>query len=77
MTIQVLGQVPPQHQDIISPAALQFLAALQRAFNQRRKDLLSKRLQRQKRIEQGEIPDFLAETKWIREDPTWKVYMFN
>jgi malate synthase len=73
MTIQVLGHVPPQHQDIVSPQALQFLATLQRAFNQRRKDLLQKRVQRQKRIEQGEIPDFLPETKWIREDPTWKV----
>ncbi|KAI8892053.1 malate synthase [Globomyces pollinis-pini] len=70
--IKVLGAVPPQHADILSPAALNFIGTLNRCFNARRKQLLEARVLRQKRLEQGELPDFLPQTKWIREDPTWK-----
>ena len=73
MSIQVLGSVPPQHQQTLSPQALNFVATLQRAFNGRRKELLKARIVRQQKIEQGSLPDFLPETKWIRDDPTWKV----
>ena len=77
MSIQVLGVVPPQHQQILSPAALKFVATLHRTFNSRRKELLKARVARQLKIEQGSVPDFLPETKWIREDPTWRVDLFN
>jgi malate synthase len=70
--VKVLGAIPPQHQETISPGALKFIVTLHRVFNQRRKTLLAARVTRQKRIEQGEVPDFLPETKWIRDDPTWR-----
>ena len=74
-SIQVLGIVPPQHQQTLSKEALKFIATLHRAFNPRRKELLKARVQRQLKIEQGTLPDFLPETKWIREDPTWRVLL--
>ena len=44
-----------------------FIVDLQRTFNARRKALLAARHERQKRLDAGEKPDFLAETKAIRE----------
>jgi len=40
---------------------------LQRTFNEQRKELLDARVVRQKRLDAGERPDFLKETKHIRE----------
>ncbi len=42
-------------------------------FGERRRDLLRKRAERQTYIEAGFLPDFLPETRGIREDATWKV----
>jgi malate synthase len=52
---------------ILTPAALNFVVKLQRAFNKRRLDLLDARVERQKAIDAGATPDFLPETKAIRE----------
>ncbi|KAF5105606.1 hypothetical protein DV453_004673 [Geotrichum candidum] len=57
--------------DILTKKALQFLVVLQRSFNNRRKALLTARVERQKSIEAGNLPTFLEETKHIREDPSW------
>ena len=35
-------------------------------------ELLQNRILREKQIEAGQLPDFLPQTKVIREDPTWK-----
>ncbi len=58
--------------EILSPAALEFLALLQRAFNPTRKELLAERHRRQARFDAGEKPTFLAETAPIRE-AEWRV----
>lgn len=52
--IKVLAAIPPQHIDTISTEALQFVAVLQRAFNNRRKELLAARVKRQAAIEKGQ-----------------------
>ncbi|KAI9193312.1 malate synthase [Polychytrium aggregatum] len=70
--VAILGQVPPQFAHILSPPAQQFLVHLHRCFESTRKDLLLKRNLRQEKINAGVFPDFLPETKWIRDDPTWK-----
>lgn len=57
---------------IFTKEALAFVATLHRQFNGRRKELLAAREARQGRIDAGEFPDFLPETKKIREDPTWQ-----
>ncbi len=51
----------------MSPEAVAFVARLQRAHNGRRKELLAARVARQARLDAGERPDFLPETKAIRE----------
>ncbi len=57
---------------VLSPAALAFLATLHREFNGRRKELLAKRHERQVRLDNGEQPDFLPETRSVRESG-WRV----
>ena len=49
-----------------------FLAELHRRFNARRLAALARRAERQKLFDAGETPDFLAETRAIRE-ADWKV----
>jgi malate synthase len=58
--------------EILTPEAMDFLAALQREFNPRREALLAKREERKKRLDAGELPDFLPETREIRESD-WTV----
>jgi malate synthase len=52
---------------VLTPTALQFVVELQRRFNPRRLELLAARVARQKRLDAGEKPNFLAETENIRE----------
>jgi malate synthase len=58
--------------DLLSPDALAFLAELHERFDDRRRALLEKRVDRQKRFDAGELPDFLEETRHIRESE-WTV----
>lgn len=59
--------------NILTPAALEFLEKLHKKFNHRRLELLGLREERQRRINKGEIPDFLSETQAVRTDSSWKV----
>ena len=65
--IEIKGAKVPRQDEILTPEALDFVAALHRHFNGRRHELLAKRTERQKRFDAGELPDFLPETKHIRE----------
>lgn len=58
--------------EILTPEALDFVALLQRRFNSRRKELLARRVEIQKKIDQGWSPDFLSETESIRKKD-WRV----
>jgi len=58
--------------EILTPAALAFVADLHRSFNPRRLELLEGRRQRQARLDAGELPDFLPETAEVRAG-TWQV----
>jgi malate synthase len=60
------------YQQILTPEAMAFAVGLQRTFNGRRKELLRARAARQARLDSGERPDFLPETKHIR-DAEWSV----
>jgi malate synthase len=53
--------------EILSDDAIEFVAELERRFGARRCELLQARTERQKRLDAGELPDFLAETREIRE----------
>ena len=57
---------------VLTPAAIAFLEKLHRRFEARRLELLAARTARQARFDAGELPDFLAETKGVR-DGCWEV----
>ena len=70
--VKIGGEMGPRFDEILTPAALQFLAELHRKFEGTRKQLLARRVDRQHRFDAGELPDFLPETRHIREQG-WKV----
>ncbi len=71
--VKVKGPVEGRFAEIVTPEALDFLAELHRHFNSTRKELLEARAARQARFDAGEDPDFLPETKSIRDDDSWRV----
>lgn len=70
--VAILGSVNEQQKRILSKEATAFLAILHRTFNGTRKDLLQRRVIRQAELDKGVLPDFLPETKHVRENATWK-----
>jgi malate synthase len=68
----VLGPVEGRAEEILTPDALAFVAALQRCFGPERERLLAARTERQQQLDAGELPDFLDETREIRESD-WKI----
>src|SRR5690348_12139235 len=65
--VQLLKPPPPDCAEVVSPAALQFLAALARRFEPERQRLLERRRARQAELDAGRLPDFLPDTRDIRE----------
>jgi malate synthase len=65
--VDIKGAFSPEFAEILTPEAIAFAADLQRKFNGRRKELLQKRVDRQVQLDAGVLPDFLPETKYIRE----------
>jgi malate synthase len=70
--IDVVGAPTARSAEILTPDALEFVASLQREFGPRRRELLAARVERQRRLDSGQLPDFLPETRAIREDG-WRV----
>jgi malate synthase len=70
--IQVLGKTTPEFASILTAEALAFVARLHRHFEARRQELLARRAARQKEFDAGKLPDFLPETKKIR-DAEWQI----
>src|SRR5258706_14900377 len=58
--------------EVLTPEALAFVGRLQREFGERRLELLRRRDERQARLDSGELPEFLSETKSVR-DSEWMV----
>ena len=70
--VAVLGPLNDQTGKILDKNATAFLALLHRSFNATRKDLLKRRDIRQAELDKGVLPDFLPETRHIRENDAWK-----
>lgn len=70
--MQINAPIEDRFDEILTPEALAFVAKLHRAFEPRRRSLLQARIDRQARIDAGEMPGFLPETKHIREGD-WQV----
>lgn len=70
--VSISGPIAQAHHKILTRDAVAFLALLHRSFNATRKDLLQRRVLRQAELDRGELPDFLPETKHIRENDAWR-----
>jgi len=70
--VSISGRITPEFAQILTPEALAFVAKLHRRFESRRRELLARRAARQASFDAGAKPDFLAETKNIR-DSEWQV----
>src|SRR3984957_3936069 len=71
--VKIAAPVSEAHAQILTPEAIDFIVDLQRNFNERRKALLSARQERQRKLDAGEKPDFLPETKKTIRDAAWTV----
>jgi malate synthase len=65
--IEISGRITPEFAKILTPEAVALAARLQRAFGRRRNELLARRAVRQAELDAGKLPDFLPETRAIRE----------
>ncbi|MEB3101596.1 malate synthase A [Ferviditalea candida] len=65
--LRIQGSESKRYAEILTPEALLFVWKLHREFSGRLRELMEMREQRQKRFDQGMLPDFLEETRWIRE----------
>merc|ERR1711977_529144 len=70
--VKITAPVEDQHKSILTDDALNFLATLHRTFEPTRKQLLQRRVLEQQHLDNGALPDFLAETKAVREDSSWQ-----
>jgi malate synthase len=70
--IEILAPVTPEFAQILTPEAVAFVAKLHRSFDARRQELLARRKIRQTELDAGKLPEFLPETRHIREGD-WKV----
>lgn len=62
-----------RQEEILTPQALDFVKALHRATASRRQELLQQRQARRQQISNGADPSFLASTRSIRDDDSWRV----
>ena len=65
--IQITGPIHKDYEQILTPEAIRFIEKLIAEFEPRRQELLQARKVRQYEIDSGKFPDFLPETKDIRE----------
>jgi malate synthase len=70
--VAIRAKKGPRYEEILTPGALALLADLHREFDERRRALLAQRIERQRLFDAGETPDFLVETKSIR-DGDWRI----
>jgi malate synthase len=61
--MQITGEIKPGYETILTPDALALVAKLSREFESRRQQLLAVRVERAKRLDAGERPDFLPKPR--------------
>jgi malate synthase len=70
--VVMLENAPGQYAEILTPQALAFVAKLARKFEGRRRELMAARTRRQAEFDAGKLPDFLPETRHVREGD-WRI----
>jgi malate synthase len=72
MSTEIRAPLEGRFQEILSDAAMRFVGHLHERFDARRRELLARRAERVARWNAGELPDFLPETRGVREGD-WRV----
>jgi len=72
MNVEIFGPPGPRHEEVLTPKALDFVAALHERFDDRRMALLEARRTRQIAFDNGDRPDFLPDTSEARSGD-WQV----
>ena len=70
--VAIRGPMKPGYEMVLTPEAIDFAVELEREFGAERRRLLARRAAIQRRLNTGWKPDFLPETKAIR-DGDWRV----
>ncbi|MGA7866990.1 MAG: malate synthase A [Stellaceae bacterium] len=70
--VAIRGPIKPGYEQVLTPEAIDFAVELEREFGAERRRLLARRAEIQRRLDAGWKPDFLPETKAIR-DGDWRV----
>ena len=70
--VVIRGAMKPGYEKVLTPEAIDFAVELEREFRAERRRLLARRAEIQRRLDTGWKPDFLLETKAIR-DGDWRV----
>src|SRR5262249_29120638 len=65
--VAIRARLAPGFEEILTTGTVALVAKLKREFRRRRADCLRMRHERQRRLDADESPDFLSETKHIRE----------
>lgn len=71
--MEITGALRERYDEVLTPTALELIAALHRSLGARRLELLEARKERQRRLDAGGTLGFLPETAHIREDDGWQV----
>ena len=64
---ELTAPAAPRADEVLTPEAVAFVVELEERFGARRRELVAARAERQARLDAGELPDFLPETREIRE----------
>src|ERR1043165_7091753 len=70
--VEIPSSRGPRHDEILTAPALALYATLERSFRARRRELLATREEVQLPLDRGWRPDFLPETRHVR-NATWRV----
>jgi len=71
--VEITGPYGDRYDEILTPQAIDLIAALHGELGARRHELLAARRRRQAELSAGGTLDFLPETAHIRDDPDWRV----
>ena len=71
--VEITGPYGDRYDEILTPQAIDLIAAIHAELGPRRSELLAARRRRQAELSGGAMLDFLPETAGIREDASWRV----
>src|SRR5260370_20739433 len=70
--VEITGPYGDRYDEILTPQAIDLIAALHAELGPRRSERLAARRRRQAQLSGGAMLDFLPETADIRDDPNWR-----